>query len=145
MFSNCHYHFLILSINNKSMFYQSNIPMNSFFKMPRFPYISLLNLTWINRNTICNEQLLLDSSFQLQRFQNYQIGNTTTRSIQQIISSPDSLYTCNVSSSFFWSKTHFKPSESTKQKQENLFECQSRLNYKNNVNNLNSLYCLDLI
>lgn len=97
MFSNCHYHFLIL-INLKSMFKLCNTPMDILFIMLPWLYVSILNLKWINRNITYNEQSLLDSSFQLQRLQNYQTGNSTTRPIQQIISSLDNSFTCNVSS-----------------------------------------------
>lgn len=105
MFSNCHSHFHILMNNNKSMFNHYNIPMNNIFKMSRFLYISILNLKWINRNIICNEQLLPDSSFRRQKFQIYQIRNSMTRSIQQTISNPDSLFTCNVRT--FFQKAQF--------------------------------------
>lgn len=100
--------FSYIDNNNKSMFNQSNIAMNNLFKMPSYLFILLLNLKWINRNIICNEQLLLDSSFQLQKFQIYQTENSTTRSIQQIISSPDSSFTCNVSSYFLVEQNSFQ-------------------------------------
>lgn len=134
MFSNCHCHFHILMNNNKSMFNHYNIPMNNLFKMSRFLYISILNLKWINRNIICNEQLLLGSSFQHQRFLTYLIRNTTTRSTQQTISNPDSLFTCNVSALFQRAQFISNPLEPSNKKNKGYsFNFIAKLNYRNGL------------
>lgn len=75
---------------------QCLIHINNSIKTTVYFNIWFLNVTWINRNIICNEQSSLDSSFQLQTFQNCQTGNFMTRSIQQIISSLANSFTCIV-------------------------------------------------
>lgn len=128
MYLSCHDRFRVVINHNMSMFEQSLLLLKMFINIP-LTFFLLLNLQRFNRNTISNGQLLLDSSFQHLKLQNYQTRNSAIRLTQQTISNLDNLFVCSVSPFLCRKFLHFIPSllNKKKNKRNNVFKYQSNL------------------